>query len=207
MNNHVPEVSPVLSQDITILLSRLRDGDQTAEAELAPLIYRQLRSIAQRQFNGSDNRQFDATEIAHEAYLRMLGEIEVEWRDRAHFFATAATIIRRLLIDEARRRQAKKRGGDALQVTLAGIHDQFDGGDSDQLIDLHEALDALEELEPRRAKLVELRFFSGLTQDEAADVLAVSRRTAAADWALAKAWLFRRLSSGASSNETPSQDS
>lgn len=137
----------------------------------------------------------------------MIGDTDIEWQDRAHFFATAATIIRRLLIDEARRRLAKKRGGDVLRVTLAGVEAGFDASKSDQLIDLHDALDALEETEPRRAKLVELRFFSGLTEDQAAEVLGISRRTAAADWALAKAWLFRRLSNRASSNQNPRQNS
>lgn len=134
----------------------------------------------------------DATEVVHEAYLRLLGDSPIAWKDRAHFFATASTVIRRILVDAARRRMAKKRGGDAESVPLEMIGTTDRNNPIDVLM-LDEALRQLAELSPRQATLVELRFFGGLTQDEAAQLLGVSRRTVAGDWAMARAWLQRQL--------------
>ena len=182
--------------DITQLLNRLSDGDRDAVGELTPLVYQQLRQIAQRQLHSdADARNWDATELVHEAYIRLIGDAPVAWKDRVHFFAMASTAIRRVLVDHARQRKSQKRGGDAEQVnlTLSGL------GREDarfELLDLDDALTRLKELSPRQATLVELRFFGGLTQDEAAESLGVSRRTVAGDWAMARAWLHRELSSG-----------
>ncbi|MEM9587575.1 MAG: ECF-type sigma factor [Planctomycetota bacterium] len=182
-----------MSTEITELLSRLAGGDRRAADELTPLVYGQLRAIASRLLGDEDARQFDATEIVHEAYLRLLGDSPIQWRDRAHFFATASMAIRRLLVDEARKRSTRKRGGGAERVDLQ-IVSTSDPDRSIDLIALDDALRNLSELSPRQAALVELRFFGGLTQDEAAETLGVSKRTVAGDWAMARAWLHRELS-------------
>ena len=179
--------------EVTEILQRLAGGNTAAADELVPLVYQQLRQIAQKQLAADDARRWDATEIVHEAYMRIVGDAPVSWKDRAHFFAVAATAIRRVLVDSARKEKSQKRGGQRKHANLS-----LDGfGKKDvgfELIDLDEALDRLRELSERQAKLVELRFFGGLTQDEAAELLGVSRRTVVADWAVARAWLFRELS-------------
>ena len=179
--------------DITQILHRISSGDRAAIDELTPLVYEQLRRIAQSQLSAEyDARRWDATELVHEAYIRLIGVAPVNWIDRAHFFATAATAIRRVLVDNARRQKSQKRGGDARQAGL-----NIDGfGHEDlgfELVELDESLTRLKSLNERQAKLVELRFFGGLTQNEAAELLGVSRRTVAGDWAMAKAWLYREL--------------
>lgn len=179
--------------EITRILQRLSTGDQLAAEELAPLVYQQLRKIAQNQLSApNDARRWDATELVHEAYIRLIGNDAIGWKDRAHFFATAATAIRRILVDHARMQQSQKRGGGAAKADLS----LADLGENDlgfELLDLDDALKRLKELNQRQAKLVELRFFGGLTQDEAAELLGVSRRTVAGDWAMARAWLYREL--------------
>ncbi len=180
--------------EITQVLQRLSAGDRLALEELTPMVYQQLRQIAQRQLSAERHaRNWDATELVHEAYVRLIGDEPVSWKDRAHFFATAATVIRHLLVDQARKAKAQKRGGDAQQVdlSLSGFG-QIDAGFG--LIELDEALCRLKQLNERQARLVELRFFGALTQDEAAELLGVSRRTVAGDWAMARAWLHRELS-------------
>ena len=179
--------------DITQLLNRLTHGEPKVLEELTPLVYQQLRQIAQNQLQEQDARRWDATELVHEAYLRLVGDVPVDWKNRTHFFAVAAKVIRQILVDEARKQGAQKRGGDYRQanVDLQGLvqnQSQID------LVALDEALTRLAELNERQAKLVELRFFGGLSQAEAAEFLNVSRRTVAGDWAMARAWLFRELS-------------
>ncbi len=179
--------------EITQILQRLSGGDRRAIDELTPLVYQQLRQIAQNALVAkNDAKRWDATELVHEAYLRMIGDAPIDWKDRAHFFATAATVIRRVLVDYARQRNSLKRGGDRdradLQLDLLGREDT-----GFELLDLDDALQRLRALHPRQATLVEMRFFGGLTQDEAAELLGVSRRTVAGDWAMARAWLFREL--------------
>ena len=179
--------------EITLILSRLSSGDAEAIEELTPLVYQQMRQIANKQLNREhDRRNWDATELVHEAYLRMVGDQPVSWKDRAHFFATAATVIRHVLVDDARKAKSQKRGGEAgrVNVTPDAFGKQEFGF---ELLDLDDALCRLKELHPRQAKLVELRFFGGVTQDEAAELLGVSRRTVAGDWAMARAWLYRQL--------------
>ena len=179
--------------EITQILQRLSGGDRQAMNELTPLVYQQLRQIAQKALSAdNDAKRWDATELVHEAYLRMIGDSPIDWKDRAHFFATAATSIRRVLVDHARQRNSLKRGGDRgradMQLDLLGREDT-----GFELLDLDDALERLSALNPRQASLVEMRFFGGLTQDEAAELLGVSRRTVAGDWAMARAWLFREL--------------
>ena len=180
--------------DITELLSRLAEGDGEAKESLVPLVYQQLRQIAQRQLGERDAIQWDATELVHEAYLRMAGDQPVSATNRNHFYAIAANVIRRLLVDHSRRIKSKKRGGQNRvgKEVNPEILEQSDG--SFDLRELDDALEKLSQLNQRQAKLVELRFFGGLTESEAAEILGVSRRTAAGDWVMAKAWLFRELS-------------
>ncbi|MEM6471991.1 MAG: ECF-type sigma factor [Planctomycetota bacterium] len=181
-----------MSEEITELLRRIADGDAGATGELTPLVYDQLRQIASNVLAGEDVKRFDATEMVHEAYLRLLSGSEVSFQDRTHFFASAATVIRRVLVDEARKRRTLKRGGNASRVELdfVGMTDQHH---NIELLTLDQALKELAELSPRQATLVELRFFGGLTQEEAARSLGISRRTVAGDWAMARAWLQRKL--------------
>lgn len=180
--------------EITEILCRLSAGESNAIEELTPLVYQQLRQIAQNQLTDSPNdaRQWDATELVHEAYLRMVGDVPVTWRDRAHFFAAAATSIRRVLVDKARARKRQKRGGDAQQIPwdLVGFGREEIGC---ELLELDDALSRLAELSTRQAQIVEMRFFGGLSEREIAELLQVSRRTVSGDWAMAKAWLFREL--------------
>lgn len=183
--------------EITEILHRVASGDQRAVEQLTPLVYQQLRRIAQNQLSeGNDARRWDATELVHEAYLRLIGPAPVSWQDRAHFFATAAQAMRRVLIDHARQQKSAKRGGELAQVDVT--LDRLGTLTSDvDLLALDEALDKLKELNERQAKLVELRFFGGLSENEAASLLGVSRRTVAGDWAMARAWLFRELNPAA----------
>lgn len=181
--------------EITQLLQRISSGEQSAVEELTPLVYQQLRQVAQRQLAAeNDARRWDATELVHEAYVRLIGDAQIAWKDRAHFFATAATAIRRVLVDNARKLKAKKRAGEvsAANIDLRGFGREDLGF---ELLDLDDALERLRSLSERQAKIVELRFFGGLTQDEVAELLGVSRRTVAGDWAMARAWLFRELQS------------
>jgi RNA polymerase sigma-70 factor (ECF subfamily) len=185
--------------NITGLLRAWRGGDRTAVDRLTPLVYDQLRRLAsnyaKRERAGHD---LQTTALVHEAYLRLAGGAEVNWQDRVHFFAVAARIIRRILVDAARRRTSAKRGGGVEMVD----HDGGPGLDAIadprshramELDQLDDALRRLTELDPRRAQVVELRFFGGLTVEEVAEVMRVSPRTVAHDWALARAWLTREL--------------
>lgn len=156
------------------------------------MVYQQLRQIAQRQLSDVDARRWDATELVHEAYIRLIGDAAVSWKDRAHFFAAAAIAIRRVLVDNARRVKSQKRGGQAKQADLS-----LDGFGREELgfelLELDDALRQLAQLSARQAQIVELRFFGGLSQAEIAALLGISRRTVAGDWAMARAWLFREL--------------
>ena len=168
-------------------------GDADAIGELTPLVYQHLRQIAQKRLAAdNDARRWDATELVHEAYMRMIGDTAVGWKDRAHFFAAAAMSIRRVLVDNARKAKAAKRGGDAqpVNIDLNGFGREELGF---ELLDLDDALDRLRTLSERQAQIVEMRFFGGLTQDEIAELLGISRRTVAGDWAMARAWLYREL--------------
>ena len=179
--------------EITQILQRMTAGDEGAKDELVPLVYQQLRKIAQNQLAGEACPQVDATELVHEAYVRLIGPAQIEWQDKSHFFATAATAIRRVLVDGARKANTLKRGGGAsrAELTLSSLGREDLGSG---LIELDEALERLKQLSERQAKLVELRVFGGMTQNESAELLGVSRRTVAGDWAMAKAWLYRELS-------------
>jgi RNA polymerase sigma factor (TIGR02999 family) len=180
--------------EVTRLLEAANRGDKQAAAELLPLVYDELRRLAAaRLANEKPGQTLEATALVHEAYLRLVGEQQFD--GRGHFFAAAAEAIRRLLVEQARRKQAARHGG---QRRRAGLDpDQVAAPAPDEeLLALHEALDLLAERHPEKAELVKLRYFAGLTADEAAAALGISPSTADRRWAYARAWLHRALSSG-----------
>jgi RNA polymerase sigma factor (TIGR02999 family) len=180
---------------ITGLLQGWNRGDAEALEQLAPIVQNELRGIARHLLNGERaGERPQATELVHDAYLRLLGWPSVRWQNRAHFFATAARMMRRSLVDAARARHSIKRDGEV--VPLDG-HDVAAARPLDLVI-LDDALDALAGECPRAAQVIELRFFGGFTNEEAAEALAVSVRTVINDWNTARAWLYRELSRRAS---------
>lgn len=180
--------------EVTQLLARLRQGDRAAEAKLVPLIYGELRRRAGNYLRGErPGHTLQPTALVHEAYLRLSELKEIDWQNSAHFFAIAAQMMRRILIDHARSHGSEKRGGGWYPVELETVS-TGSGQDFDKLLALDEALERLSRLDARQARVVELKFFGGLTEDQAAIVLGVSTRTVKRDWRLAKAWLFRELS-------------
>jgi RNA polymerase sigma factor (TIGR02999 family) len=183
--------------DITLLLTELQAGNRAAESKLVPLVYDELRRLARRYMRGERaEHTLQPTALVHEAYLRLIGQRDVEWQNRAHFFGVAAQLMRRILVDHARARKAEKRGGSAPKVSLDEtlVFTEAKGAD---LLALDEALTRLTERDPRQGRIVELRFFGGLTEDEAAEVLGVSTRTVKRDWNVARAWLYKELSKSA----------
>ncbi|HEY1241653.1 MAG TPA: sigma-70 family RNA polymerase sigma factor [Bryobacteraceae bacterium] len=183
--------------DITRLLKAWRGGDSSAQERLIPLVYNELRQLARhyRQRSGSQETM-QTTALVHEAYMRLVDIRDVEWRDRVHFFAVSAQLMRRILVDSARARGAIKRGGNAGRVEDLNP-DEVPAPDSTraaELIELDDALTSLSQLDPRRARVVELRVFGGLTMEEAAEVLGLSEQSVRRDWKLAKAWLLREMS-------------
>jgi RNA polymerase sigma factor (TIGR02999 family) len=182
--------------DVTGLLKAWSKGDQGALEQLTPLVYAQLRAHARRYTRGErTGATLQGTALVHEVYLRLIDGERVEWHDRAHFFALSAQLMRRILIDAARARNAAKRGGRA-KVTQGSVDlDQIATMDSDAatLCELDDALEELSRIDPRRAKVIELRFFGGLTVDETAAILGISAQSVMRDWRLARAWLAREL--------------
>jgi RNA polymerase sigma factor (TIGR02999 family) len=180
--------------EVTAILSAIDRGDAQAAARLLPLVYDVLRKLAAaRLAREAPGQTLDATALVHEAYLRLVGPgDEARWQNRGHFFAAAAEAMRRILIDRARERQAQKRGGGRGRADLDP--DCLPAPErSDDLLALDDALTRLTAKDARKAKLVELRYFAGLTLDQAAAVLGVSPATADRDWAFARAWLHREL--------------
>jgi RNA polymerase sigma-70 factor (ECF subfamily) len=185
--------------DITLLLTELQTGNRAAESKLVPLVYDELRRVARRYMRGERaDHTLQPTALVHEAYLRLIGQRNAQWQNRAHFFGVAAQLMRRILVDHARAHQAVKRGGSeaklSLDETLA-----FTEAKGADLLAVDEALTRLTERDPRQSRIVELRFFGGLTEDEAAEVLGVSTRTVKRDWNVARAWLYKEFSKGAHS--------
>lgn len=184
-----------MSSDLPNLLRAIERGEAKASEELLPLVYAELRSLASRQLARERvGATLQATALVHEAYLRLIGgkPAEKKWDGIGHFYAAAAESIRRILVERARARAALKRGGDRERVTL-GPEVSAEEVDRDQLLDLDVALRALAAEEPRKARLVELRYFAGLSLEESAVILGISAATADRDWAFARAWLHARL--------------
>jgi RNA polymerase sigma-70 factor, ECF subfamily len=175
--------------EATLLLSRLNSGDEDAARELLPLLYDELRTLAARQFRGQPaNHTLQPTVLVHEAFLRLVGQSDKSFSDRKHFFAVAATAMRQILVNHARAKNADKRGGGERPVLL---NDEIVGSDGHNLdvLDLNEAMEKLAAIDPRKFRVVELRFFAGLTVPEVADVLDVSVTTIESEWRAARAWL------------------
>ena len=181
------------TQEITQLLRAWGSGDEAALDELTRLCYQELRRIAlQHMRRERPGHTLQASALVNEAFLRLTDWKNVEWQNRAHFFAMAARVMRNVLVDFARKRERIKRGGDPLMVSLTAA-ERVSQERSAELLALDEALDALAALSPRQSKVIELRFFGGLTNEETAEVLKVSPDTVRRDWRLAQAWLYREL--------------
>ncbi len=179
---------------VTRILGEIRRGDDSAARRLLPLVYEELRAIAGEMFqNQPPDHTLQPTALVHEAYVRLVNHQQTEWIDRAHFLAVAAKAMRNLLIDHARKRKAGKRGGGQERVTLDAVVDSAAERSID-LLALDEALETLACLHERQARVVELRFFGGLTVPVAAQVLEVSPATVDNDWRMARAWLTHQLS-------------
>jgi RNA polymerase sigma factor (TIGR02999 family) len=182
--------------DFTRVLQSAADGDPHAASQLLPLVYAELRRLAaQRLASERPGQTLQATALVHEAYLRVVGDVRSpesdrqHWSGRGHFFAAAAEAMRRILVEAARRKNSAKGGGGHRRVDLADADAAISGPPGIDLLALDDALQRLERDEPRKAQLVKLRFFAGLTNDEAATALGVSGATAENDWAYARAWL------------------
>ncbi len=194
MDDEVAVAMQVSPEEVTALLQAWSAGDVAAGDRLVPLVYDELRRQAARQLRRErGDHTLRPTALVHEAYLRLAGQERAHWQSRAQFFAVAAQVMRRVLVDHARRQKARKRPGGGQRVTLAEDLVVDMPRDVD-VVALDQALQELHSVDPRRARLVELRFFAGLTVEEAATALAVSARTVEREWRLARAWLFRRLS-------------
>jgi RNA polymerase sigma factor (TIGR02999 family) len=180
--------------DVTQILSRIESGDPTASEQLLPVVYDELRKLAAvRMAQEKPGQTFQATALVHEAYLRLVdGQTTPHWNSRGHFFAAAAEAMRRILVDQARHKRSKRRGGNHKRVELSAVEPAAEGSPVDMLA-LDEALEQLAVRDPRAAELVKLRFFAGLTMVEAASALAVSVATVENDWAYAKSWLKLQL--------------
>ena len=179
------------AENVTLLLASIKRGEQHAAADLIDLVYTELRQLAQHKMNQEKPGQtLQATALVHEAYLRLLGDDSATWENRAHFFAAAAEAMRRILVEQARRKAAPKHGGEQRHVELRESFIALDD-DSTDLVALSKALDRLHDEDPRKATLVKLRYFTGLTVLQAAEALGVSHTTAERWWAYSRVRLFR----------------
>jgi RNA polymerase sigma-70 factor (ECF subfamily) len=186
-------VNPAPSVEITGLLKAWAGGDRGALERLTPLVYAELRRMAGRYMaKERPGNSLQATALVNEAFLRLVEVDNVRWQDRAHFFGVSAQMMRRILVDAARARGSEKRGGAIVKVDLNQSIDAMPDRGS-QLVALDEALDALAQLDPRKAKVVEMRFFGGLSVEETAEVLKISAQSVMRDWKLARAWLMREM--------------
>jgi RNA polymerase sigma-70 factor (ECF subfamily) len=182
------------SNEVTQLLIAWNDGDQSALERLIPLVHAELRRIARRYMrNERPGHTLQTSALINEAYVRLIDAQQVRWQNRAHFFGVAAQLMRQVLVDFARSRSYKKRGGGALQVSLSEAM-VITKERREDLVALDEALSALSEIDERKGRVVEMRFFGGLNENEIAEALKVSPETVRRDWRLAKPWLRRRLS-------------
>jgi RNA polymerase sigma factor (TIGR02999 family) len=179
--------------DVTVILGRIEQGDPQAAEELLPLVYAELRKLAAAKMaHELPNQTLQPTALVHEAWLRLVGNENQPWNGRAHFFGAAAEAMRRILIENARRKQRVKHGGQMRRVDLSAL-DVACASDDEQLLAVDEALEKLAIRDPLGAQLIKLRFFAGLPNVEAAGLLGIPERTAKRTWAYARAWLFEEL--------------
>jgi RNA polymerase sigma factor (TIGR02999 family) len=180
-------------RDVTRLLVNWSNGDRQALEALLPLVYDELRLLAGRYLRRErSGHTLQSTALVHEAYLRLIDQRNVQWQNRAHFFAVAAQMIRRILVDHARKTQTEKRGGQAPRLSLDEAMAVAQDRDVD-LVALDDALNGLAEIDEQQARIVELRFFGGLSIEETAEVLRISPATVKRDWVMAKSWLYREM--------------
>jgi RNA polymerase sigma-70 factor (ECF subfamily) len=199
-----PQPRPSATDDVATLLDAWSRGDQTALEKLTPIVYSELHRLARRYMRlERPGHSLQTTALVHEAYTRLVGYKRMQWQNRAHFFAVSAQLMRRILVEHARRRNLK-RGGGVRHVSLEQAAEQAAvvGGEGDtDLVALDDAMNALAEIDPRKVQVVEMRFFGGLSIEETADVLKISAVTVKRDWRAARTWLYRELT-GATSNGT-----
>lgn len=179
--------------EVTQLLIDLKAGNRVAEGKLIPLVYNELRRIAANRLRGEPrNHSLQPTALVHEAYIRLTKLQHVDWQSRSHFFAVSATLMRQILVDHARAHRAAKRGDSQTTITL---NDALIAAPmpEPEILSLNDALDRLAQLNERQSKIVELRFFAGMSEEETGHVLGISARTVKRDWRVAKAWLFAEL--------------
>jgi RNA polymerase sigma factor (TIGR02999 family) len=196
MNNHQvnQRTSPSASSSITQLLLKWSDGDGSAREELMPLVYDELRQLARKYLRRERaNHSLQPTALVNEAYLRLVDQQSVQWENRAQFFGLAAKLMRNILVDHARHREAAKRGGPHYSISVSKA-DRVSQNSEVDLVALHEALERLAARDNQKCSIIELRFFGGLTIEETAEVLDISHATVERDWKMARAWLRRELS-------------
>jgi RNA polymerase sigma-70 factor, ECF subfamily len=186
-------MSAVENNQITYLLNEWEKGDKEALNRLIPLVYEEMRIIAKRHMSGqSSGHTFQTSDLIHEAYIKLAGQDEAKWKTRTHFFSVAATAMRHILIDHARSKKSLKRGGSRFKVEFIE-NANFSEKNLSNLLALDATLDKLAEYDERKSKIVELKFFGGLTVDEIAEVIGVSSETVQRDWSYSRAWLLREL--------------
>jgi len=180
--------------DISVLLRAWSDGDQSALEKLTPIVYDELHGLARRYMKRErPGHSLQTSALVNEAYLRLMDYKRIQWQDRAHFFAVASQVMRRILVEHARRRNLK-RGGGVQHISLEQVASV--GGEDMDFVELDRALNALARIDPRKVRVVEMRFFGGLSVEETAEVLQVSTVTVKRDWRSARAWLYRELTGG-----------
>jgi RNA polymerase sigma factor (TIGR02999 family) len=189
------------SDDITTLLKRWRDGDSGAESSLIDRVYPALREIARQRLRPSGSLTLSATELAHEAYFRLVGQREFPFQNRSHFYAIAAHVMRRLVVDLLREREAQKRGGGVVHVTLEHVASELGSTTKSEpsVLDLDRLLSRLERIDARAARVTELRFFGGLSVEDVAETEGLSTATVKRSWSFARAWLKDQLDPAAAS--------
>ena len=192
-----------MRDDVTQLLAAWGTGDKSALDKLLPLVHAELRRIARRQMSQErDGHTLQATALVNEAYLRLAGQDRFEWQNRTHFFAVCAQVMRHVLIDHARAHARSKRGGGAVQVSLEEAA-AFAGQPAEHFLALDEALRFLENVDPQKSRIVELRYFGGLSIEETAEVMNISPRTVRREWQRSKAWLYRLITEGTTDETRP----
>jgi RNA polymerase sigma-70 factor (ECF subfamily) len=180
--------------EVTRLLRAWSNGDEAALARLAPIVEAELHRLAGSFLRRErPSHTLQTTALVNEAYLRLIDDSAVQWQNRAHFYGVAAQLMRRILVDHARRRRKLKRGGNPVRVSLAEVERNVAPELSADIIALDEALSSLSEFDARKSQIVELKFFGGLNEEEIAEVLKISRRTVQREWSLARAWLYNEL--------------
>jgi RNA polymerase sigma factor (TIGR02999 family) len=195
-NEHVPHDSP---SPVTELLVRWRGGDPEALAALIPMVYRELCDIARHYLNNErPGHTLQSTALVHEVYVRMAQQDLPQWQNRAHFYAVAAQLMRQILVDYARSHRASKRGGDVCRLSLDEADEHPQPIDV-EIIALDDALNTLAEMDPQQSRVVELKFFAGLSIEDTSEVLGISASTVKRDWVTARAWLYRELKGSAAS--------